>query len=929
MNINGNIKKISKVLAELRTRHFLIIDAICFTIAPSLALAIRLDDTSTLAPYRHGLAVVTVLFLTVKIILFYAGGLYKRYWQYAGLEEMAQIAMLIGISLPMQIILFQQLYQLNNSPIANLPRSLPLLDAMISFLLVAAIRFSIPALERWNQKPWKVQQRDRVLIVGAGSAGTSLMQTMQRSPEVGLDPIAFIDDDPKKITKQIRKLIVVGNRYNIPDVVRSLNIGKVMIAIPSAPGNEIRAIVEICQSIGVPTSTLPGLNEIINGRVSLGSLREVQIEDLLRRAPIQTDIQKVLELIGGKKILITGAGGSIGSELCRQILKCDPAEIIIVGHGENSVFNIQQELVKILSEIKKTNNSKTDITRITACIADIRLLDRLDYVFEITRPDMIFHAAAHKHVPMMELNPPEAITNNVRGTKNLLEMALKYKVQNFVMISTDKAVNPTSIMGASKRVAEMLVLQAAKKSENPFVVVRFGNVLGSRGSVVPTFKRQIAEGGPITITHPDICRYFMTIPEAVQLVLQAAVIGGGGEVFMLEMGEAVRIVDLANDLIRLSGYEVGKDIEIAFTGLRPGEKLFEELFIPGEKYNKTKHEKILSLGNASRLVKENIELEVEALCQAGDRNDANLIVSILQQLVPEYISGYSTTNLQANTAKETIAVTKISSAASVQLENDLRVALANEELRIHYQPIVCLETNKISSFEALLRWQHPTQGLLWPDEFLPAAEETGLIVPIGEWVLWQASSQMQIWQSQFRLNSPLTVSVNLTSKQLFHPNLIKTVAQILKETNLDASSLRLEIPEDVVTQNCELAGSVFVQLKTLGLQVQIDHCGLSDVSLTQLYQLTRLKYGKFDSLKLDCSLVSGLDASKPNLEILNKIIAITQELGMGMIATGVETRWQIAQLKALKCLYGQGYFFSKPVECYKVEKLIGGMAVNG
>ncbi len=926
--MNKILKKISKVLVGLRTRHFLIIDVVCFAIAPLLALELRLDGIRNLSPYLNSLAVVTLLFVAVKLGIFYVGGFYKRYWQYAGLEEMAQIAMLIGISLAVQTILFQQLYQLNNSPIANIPRSLPILDAMIGFLLVAAIRFSIPALERWNQKPWKVQQRDRVLIVGAGSAGISLMQTMQRSPEVGLDPIAFIDDDSQKISKQIRKLNVVGNRHDIPKVVRSLNIGKVMIAIPSAPGNEIREIVEICQLIGVPTSTLPGLNEIINGRVSLGSLREIQIEDLLRRAPIQTDIQKVLGLIGGKKVLITGAGGSIGSELCRQILKCAPAEIIIVGHGENSVFNIQQELGKVLLELKKTSKTPTDITKLTACIADIRLLERLEYVFEKTRPDMIFHAAAHKHVPMMELNPPEAITNNVRGTKNLLDMALKYNVQNFVMISTDKAVNPTSIMGASKRVAEMLVLQAAKKSKNPFVVVRFGNVLGSRGSVVPTFKRQIAEGGPITITHPDISRYFMTIPEAVQLVLQAAVIGGGGEVFMLEMGEAVRIVDLANDLIRLSGYEVGKDIEIAFTGLRPGEKLFEELFIPGEKYNKTKHEKILSLGNASRLVKENIELEVEALCQAGDRNDANLIVSLLQQLVPEYVPGYSTANLHANKAKQTIAVTKISSAESVQLEKDLRVALANEEFRIHYQPIVCLETNKISSFEALLRWQHPNRGLLWPDEFLPAAEETGLIVPIGEWVLRQACSQTRIWQSLFRLNSPLTVSVNLTSKQLFHADLIETVAQILKETNLDASSLRLEIPEDVVTYNSELAGSVFVQLKTLGIQLQIDHCGLSDVSLTQLYQLTRLKYGKFDSLKLDCSLVSGLDAGKPNLEILHKIIAITQELDMGMIATGVETKWQIDQLKALKCLYGQGYFFSKPVECAAVGKLIGGMAVK-
>ena len=297
--MNKILKKISKVLVGLRTRHFLIIDGICFTIAPLLALAIRLDGILNLAPYLQSLAVITLLCVAVKLIVFYAGGLYKRYWQYAGLEEMAQITMLIGISLAVEIILLQPLYQLNNSPIANLPRSLPLLDAMISFLLVAAIRFSIPALERWSQKRWKVQRRNRILIVGAGSAGTSLVQTMQRSPEVGLHPIAFIDDDCKKVGKEIRGLTVVGNRHSIPEVVRSLNIAKLIIGIPSAPGNEIREIVEICQSIGIPTSTLPGINEIINGRVSLGSLREVQIEDLLRREPIQTDVEKVLGLIGG------------------------------------------------------------------------------------------------------------------------------------------------------------------------------------------------------------------------------------------------------------------------------------------------------------------------------------------------------------------------------------------------------------------------------------------------------------------------------------------------------------------------------------------------------------------------------------------------------------------------------------------------------
>ncbi|MGL5063909.1 MAG: polysaccharide biosynthesis protein, partial [Microcoleus sp.] len=660
--------------------------------------------------------------------------------------------------------------------------------------------------------------------------------------------------------------------------------------------------------------------------------REVQIEDLLRRASIQTDIERVSAFIRGKKVLITGAGGSIGSELCRQVLKSDPAEIILVGHGENSVFNIQQELNRVISDLQKAGKIQDNSPRLTTFIGDIRFVDRLEYLFEQIRPDIIFHAAAHKHVPMMELNPPEAITNNVRGTKNLLDMALKYDVEHFVMISTDKAVNPTNIMGASKRVAEMLVLQAAKTSGKPFVVVRFGNVLGSRGSVVPTFKRQIAEGGPITITHPDICRYFMTIPEAVQLLLQAAVLGHGGQVFMLDMGEPVRIVDLAKDLIRLSGYELGKDIDIAFTGLRPGEKLFEELFIPGETYDKTEHEKITIVGNASRIVREKIDEEVAALCEAADRNDANSIVFLLEQLVPEYIPGYSTVNLHANSDKETTDLAgsflDASGVVSVQIENDLRQAIQLEEFRLYYQPIVSLETDRITAFEALLRWQHPTRGLLVPGEFIPAAEATGLIVPIGDWVLRQACNQLRTWQQRFDGYYPLTVSVNLTGKQFFQPDFVEQVGQILKETNLNAASLKLELSEEVVTHNSELANAVFVKLKALGVQLQIDHCGLSDKSLTRLHRLIRMKYGKLDGLKLDCSVVSGLDSNKANLETLQKIIAIAQELDMSMIATGVETSQQIAQLKALKCVYGQGYFFSKPVAASEVERSIESMTVK-
>lgn len=931
MDMCKGMKKIFKKLTGLRNRHFLIIDTLVLAAMPVLALFIGLNNSFAIAPYLQELALVTLMFVAVKLTVFYTFGFYRRYWRYAGIDELGYIGMLICVALVLETVLLQPVYYLVGLPAIGLPRSLLLLDALLSFIIIGCIRFSIPAIERLQERGQKFQHCDRLLIVGAGSAGISLLQKMQQSPQLGLYPAAFIDDDPKKLNLRIRGISVLGNRYQIPEIVRSLNIRKVIIAIPTASGKEIREIVEICRSIGIPTSTLPGISEILSGRVSLGSVREVQIEDLLRRASVQTDTNRVSTFIRGKKVLITGSGGSIGSELCRQVLKSEPDQIILVGHGENSVFNIQQELTQVIADLQKEGEIQISFPKLITFIADIRFRDRLEYLFQTIEPNIIFHAAAHKHVPMMELNPPEAITNNVRGTKNLLDLALKYDVEHFVMISTDKAVNPTNIMGASKRVAEMLVLQAAKTSGKPFVVVRFGNVLGSRGSVVPTFKRQIAEGGPITITHPDICRYFMTIPEAVQLLLQAAVIGHGGQVFMLDMGKPVRIVDLAKDLIRLSGYELGKDIDIVFTGLRPGEKLFEELFIPGETYDKTEHEKIMRVGNASRIVRENIDGEVAALCEAADRNDANLIVFLLEQLVPEYIPGYSTVNLHANADKEKTEISgnysqvqeNSISAVSVQVENDLRQAIQNEEFRLYYQPIVSLETNRITTFEALLRWQHPTRGLLVPGEFIPAAEATGLIVPIGEWVLRQACSQLQIWQQRFESYYPLTVSVNLTGKQFFQPDFVGQVAQTLKETNLNAASLKLELSEKVVTQNSELANAVFVKLKALGVKLQIDHCGLSDKSLTRLHRLIRMKYGKLDGLKLDCSVVSGLETNAANLETLQKIIAIAQELDMNMIATGVETSEQISQLKAMKCVYGQGYFFSKPITASEVETSIG------
>lgn len=634
------IEALSKWLLTLRNRHFLVLDTIIFAIAPILALAIRLDGSFRLAPYLGGLIQVAILFVPLKLTVLYAFGFYKRYWRYASIDELEQIVMLMAAIAILQSTGFNVLYYLDDFSVNSLPRTLPLLDCLVSFLFVGGIRFSVPVFNRIKQKHLKFYRRDRVLIVGAGCAGISLVREMQQSPWLGFYPVAFIDDDPEKLNLQIRRIPVVGDRYKIPQVVRSLHIRRVIIAMPTVPGRVIREILDICLSVGIPTSTLPGLNEILTNRIRVGSVRDVQIEDLLRRESIQTDVGKVVDFLKGKKVLISGAGGSIGSELCRQVLKCRPVEIMLLGHGENSLFAIQQELERALQVLQQESEPSDLIPQINIFIADIRFLARLEYLFAQFRPQVIFHAAAHKHVPLMESHPPEAIANNVRGTKNLIDLALKYGVEHFVTISTDKAVNPTSIMGASKRVAEMLVLQAAQKSGKPFVVVRFGNVLGSRGSVVPTFKQQIAQGGPITITHPDIRRYFMTIPEAVQLLLQAAVIGRGGEVFMLDMGEPVKIVDLAKDMIRLSGYEVDKDIQIVFTGLRPGEKLFEELFIPGEEYERTQHQKIIKVKNASRILPEQLDREIEAICEAASKNDSTLIVFLLEQLVPEYMPDY-------------------------------------------------------------------------------------------------------------------------------------------------------------------------------------------------------------------------------------------------------------------------------------------------
>ncbi len=458
--------------------------------------------------------------------------------------------------------------------------------------------------------------------------------------------MAFLDDDPRKRGARIHGIPVAGTLADLPDAVKEYRAMQVIIAMPTAPGRVVRELVQACKQAGVIGRTVPGIFEILSGTARVSELRDIQIEDLLRRGVVKSDPIEISHLIHKKRVMVTGAGGSIGSELCRQIGLCNPSELILLGHGENSIFKIAKEMQKQLPA-----------STVPAVIADIRDKKRMNMVFRAYRPEIIFHAAAHKHVGLMQTNVPEAITNNVLGTRNLVELAAQHDVERFVMISSDKAVNPTSIMGVTKRIAELVVHDMATTAGKPYVSVRFGNVLGSRGSVVPIFKAQIASGGPVTVSHPGVTRFFMTIPEATQLVLQAGAMGTGGEVFVLDMGDPVRIVDLAKDVIRLSGLTEGTDIDIVFTGLAPGEKLHEELFLASEHPVRSKHEKIFVCPNGVKstlspilaasgvdgpagpqgtegdvLLRQNVQELIEAV----QFNSLQPVQELIKRIVPEY-----------------------------------------------------------------------------------------------------------------------------------------------------------------------------------------------------------------------------------------------------------------------------------------------------
>ena len=615
------------MLLRVRNRLFLVSDIIIVILCVYMSYVIRVEIFN-LKQFWSGLVLFAFVAMIIFPVVFYSIGIYSIYWQYGSIDsilvlvsaEIVATILVAILSITLSIILPYKLI---------IPRSVPIIFLSLVLILISGSRIMLRLIAHYqgNGQLICTSPIQHVLIMGAGKAGSMVVREIKRNPQLGIHVIGFLDDNSDKHNMAIHGVKVLGNKESIPLLVRKYAVDEIIIAMPSVHGKQIRSIVNICKQCNINVKIMPGIYELLNGSIGINQLRNVQIEDLLRREPIQTDLNSVRALIQGKKVMVTGGGGSIGSELCNQIFNFDPDELIILGHGENRIFEINKRFMR--------NRTVKNNCRVIPLIADIRFLYRIESIFKEYRPDIVFHAAAHKHVPLMELNPTEAIINNVIGTRNLLQASLSAGVSKFIMISTDKVVNPTSIMGASKNVAELLVQQAAIDSGLPFITVRFGNVLGSTGSVVLTFKEQIAAGGPITITHPDMKRYFMTIPEAVQLVLQASVLGKGEEVFILDMGEPVKIVDLAHDLIRLSGFSAD-NIGIIYTGCRPGEKLYEEFLSEGEVYVKTVHDKICLASKSRSTFHSNLNGEIDLLELAAQNNDRAGIIKILQELIPEY-----------------------------------------------------------------------------------------------------------------------------------------------------------------------------------------------------------------------------------------------------------------------------------------------------
>lgn len=612
---------IEKNAPRNRIALLVILDMLIITVSGFLALYIRFDFQFSKMEmvYVDRELKYLLLSLIITLLLFVLFKLYRSVWRFASANEFLNVISACSASILIQIVIMSFMKM-------RMPVSYYLMKYVILIVGVGSLRFAYRILRMIQEKRMGLRKDSRrnTMVVGAGEAGAMIIKEFQNSRYLDQKVCCVVDDNEAKQGKYIRGVKIMGGRDDIRFLAHELQIDEIIVALPSAPQTQVKEILQICQETGCELKVLPGLYQMINGEISVSKLRKVEIEDLLGREPIKLQVDSVMGYVAGKVILVTGGGGSIGSELCRQIAAHEPKQLIIVDIYENNAYDIQQEL--------KCNYPQLSLV---VLIASVRNTHRMNSIFETYRPDIVYHAAAHKHVPLMEDSPNEAIKNNVFGTYKTAQAADRHGVQRFVLISTDKAVNPTNIMGASKRICEMVIQTMNKHSQTDFVAVRFGNVLGSNGSVIPLFKKQIEQGGPVTVTHPEIIRYFMTIPEAVSLVLRAGTLAKGGEIFVLDMGEPVKILDLAKNLIRLSGYKPFVDIPIVFTGLRPGEKLYEELLMGEEGLTETEN-KLIHIGKPIEFDEERFLEQLRELKKIADK-DSEEVRQKVQEIVPTYV----------------------------------------------------------------------------------------------------------------------------------------------------------------------------------------------------------------------------------------------------------------------------------------------------
>lgn len=624
--MDGYRKKNIKILNIPINRIFalVILDVMSVLVASFAALYIRFEFSFAEIPEVYFVKFQEILIpnIIVALVFFALWKLYKSVWRYASANELVNIVCATFCSALIQIIYCRVFGK-------DMPRSYYLLYWFMLTIFICCIRFGYRILRLFNSKREGIfgrSSRINVMLIGAGAAGNMILKEIESSDYLNLQAKCLIDDNPGCHGKIMRGIPIVGGRDMILEAAGQYGIDEIIFAIPSAGIQTRKEILDICKDSGCKLRALPGVYQLINGEVSVSRLKEVEIEDLLGREPVQINTEEVLNYVKGKVILVTGGGGSIGSELCRQIASHSPKQLIVFDIYENNAYEIQQELIR-----------KYPGLDLVVLIGSVRNNNRVNDIFATYHPQIVYHAAAHKHVPLMETSPDEAVKNNVMGTYKMALAADKWGVEKFVMISTDKAVNPTNVMGATKRICEMIIQMMNQKSQTNFVAVRFGNVLGSNGSVIPLFKKQIAEGGPVTVTDPNIIRYFMTIPEAVSLVLQAGTYARGGEIFVLDMGKPVKILDLATNLIKLSGYKVGEDIEIKFTGLRPGEKMYEELLMDEEGLKQTAN-KMIFIGKPIEFDTELFEKQLDKLITDAKKEDRNIRMDI-KEVVPTYQYG--------------------------------------------------------------------------------------------------------------------------------------------------------------------------------------------------------------------------------------------------------------------------------------------------